>query len=243
MADIDSFAKNVQLNHKIQDFQSDSSLATARTLRNFAQNIEYLTQLTVDIYSSLKIPFRTSHNNESKVFFSSMISTLNEVNLQQDGVLVWPITNLIERTNKFRSDSTQSIESPIFQSCARGPKIVARLFFNGKISDIEFISIYVYLVVPEKQGFLGDFKFTLVDVSGNKPLCPLVKYFDASKIPMTDYIGIEDFICKRHLSDFSQYIRKDLSFLIIQTRPADELDFTPIPIAMKQTLDSLMKLS
>lgn len=98
-------------------------------------------------------------------------------------------------------------------------------------------------MAAEQPSFLGDFKFTLVDASGKPPLAPLVKYFDRSKIPITDYIGKEDFIPKHPLIGPGQYVREDLSVLIIQTQPSHVLEFTPIPISVKETLIHSMRIS
>lgn len=114
--------------------------------------------------------------------------------------------------------------------------MVVKIRVNHKSSDSSFVSIEICLRDCEGRRFRGWFEMTLLDVSGKPPLNHRIEHFDGSQIPVTHTIGTTRFIERRHLDGPGQFIRQDLTFLIVKVKPIGELDYPAIPQVIKDLL-------
>ena len=161
---------------------------------------------------------------------------INEENLRAVGLLVWPIVRIVDQLNGLRPSSDDCIVSPVFQASIDGPPMVVKIRVTNKTPGSSFITVHMCLYNCQGRSFRGWFELTLFDVSGKPPLNHWVQQFDGSRVPVTDSIGTIRFIERSHLSGPGQFIRQDLTFLILQVKPVGELEYPAIPQVIKDLL-------
>ncbi len=121
------------------------------------------------------------------------------------------------------------VNSRPFQTSIQGPRLWARVCFNGKINH-KFISVHVHQNFPAGDSFDAAVKFVLIDQNTSNSPQHYTESCTGKMDGVGSCLGFDNFIDKKMLEEKgNRYVRNDSIYFVIYVKQIDQEKIANLP--------------